>query len=121
MSDRYDKYRFHTLVLWTPSGENDRYREREFNDAVEIKGRWFEVRHETVDTGGRTVTAEHSAFVDRDIPDGSWLMKASLSDIDKTKSPKDYAGPSSSNAHPVVNMGGVWDRRNVKFRTVSMT
>lgn len=120
MADKYDNFRPHKLCLWEPGTQN-RFREESFQDAVEIDGRWFEGRHEYVGSDGKSQTASHSAFVDREIPLGSYIRKGPLSDIDPEASPHDYAGVRPSNAHPVVDFSTVWDFEDVPFRSVSMT
>ncbi len=122
MADKYDKYRPHTLCLWKPS-TSDRFRETTYQDAVEIKGRWFQGRHEYVDSEGKTQTAEHSAFVDQEVPLGSYLRKGKLSELDSesTNDPLNITGPLPSDAHKVVDFSSVWDFENVEFRSVSMT
>jgi len=122
MSDKFSKYRPHKLCLWLPDTENDRFRETTFQDAVEIEGRWFTGQHETVDDAGVKQIAEHSAFVDRKVPTGSYLRKGALSEIDPAADPRDLAGTEPEDAHPVVDFWSVWDFDGIiQFRSVSMT
>lgn len=117
MANKYDKYNREKLVLWTPtSTADDPYRESGFADGTEIDGRWFEGRHETVDSEGNSITAEHSAFVDRDIEIGAYLYRGAIDEVDETKNPRDVEG-----AHRVVNFASVDDMAmQNRFRTVSM-
>jgi len=120
--DRFSKYRPHKLCLWVPEDELNEYGEEQYKDAVEIYGRWFEGRHEVTDTEGNRVIAEHSAFVDREVPVGSWLRKGGLDEIDSMADPHTLAGPLPEDAHPTIRFSSVWDFAGViKFRTVSMT
>lgn len=121
MADKYSSKRPHKLCLWEPDGDN-RMRETTYKNAVVINGRWFEGQHQVVNSAGKLQTANHSAFVDRDIPLGSYLRKGTIGgEIDKTKDPRDYAGLRPSDAHVVVSFYKVWDSENVPFRSVSMT
>lgn len=71
----------HKAILWEANGQN-RHGKPKVSPPVEIDCRWVSSRKESIDVEGNPIAIDAKVVVDRDIAEGSVLLRGELADYD---------------------------------------